>query len=59
MRRLGGASAHAGRLQDGLRVGQPDLVVRPETREKRLNQMLDELAASHGYMNMRWEPGKD
>jgi len=30
--------------------------VRPETREKRLMQMLDELTAGHGYMNMRWEP---
>ena len=29
--------------------------VRPETREKRLDQMLSERAAGHGYMNMRWE----
>jgi uncharacterized protein YdeI (YjbR/CyaY-like superfamily) len=30
--------------------------VRSETRQKRLQQMLDELAAGHGYMNMRWQP---
>ena len=28
--------------------------VRPETRAKRLDQMLRELEAGHGYMNMAW-----
>jgi uncharacterized protein YdeI (YjbR/CyaY-like superfamily) len=27
-----------------------------ETRDKRLTQMLDELAAGEGYMNMAWRP---
>lgn len=27
---------------------------RPETREKRITQMLDELAAGDRYMNMTW-----
>ncbi|MBJ6761478.1 YdeI/OmpD-associated family protein [Myxococcaceae bacterium JPH2] len=26
------------------------------TRQKRLNQMLEELAAGHGYMRMAWRP---
>ncbi len=30
--------------------------VRPSTRQKRLDQMLRELAAGHGYMNMAWRP---
>lgn len=32
---------------------------RPETREKRIAQMLDELAAGDRYMNMAWrgKPG--
>ena len=30
--------------------------VRPETRQKRLDQMLAELEAGHGYMNMEWRP---
>ena len=29
---------------------------RPETREKRLNAMLAELRAGHGYMGMAWQP---
>jgi uncharacterized protein YdeI (YjbR/CyaY-like superfamily) len=29
---------------------------RPDTRQKRLTQMLDELAAGYGYMNMEWHP---
>jgi uncharacterized protein YdeI (YjbR/CyaY-like superfamily) len=29
---------------------------RPETRAKRIAQMLDELAAAERYMNMRWSP---
>ena len=29
---------------------------RPETREKRLAQMLDELAGGTHYMKMRWSP---
>ena len=29
---------------------------RPETRERRLAQMLDELAAGDAYMGMRWRP---
>ena len=31
---------------------------RPETREKRLNQMLDELAQGGVYMNMRHTPSQ-
>ena len=31
---------------------------RPETREKRLNQMLDELKGGSSYMNMAWHPGQ-
>ena len=30
--------------------------VRPETRRKRLDQMLAELEVGHGYMNMEWRP---
>ena len=30
--------------------------VRSETRAKRLDQMLRELHAGHGYMNMEWRP---
>jgi uncharacterized protein YdeI (YjbR/CyaY-like superfamily) len=29
---------------------------RPETREKRLNQMLDELEKGDVYMKMAWKP---
>ncbi len=31
---------------------------RPETRERRLRQMLDELAAGDVYMNMEWRSGR-
>lgn len=31
---------------------------RPETTEKRLNQMLDELERGGVYMNMKWQSGK-
>jgi hypothetical protein len=31
---------------------------RPETKEKRLNQMLDELERGGVYMNMKWLPRK-
>ena len=31
---------------------------RPETKEKRLNQMLDELESGGIYMNMKWQPEK-
>jgi uncharacterized protein YdeI (YjbR/CyaY-like superfamily) len=31
---------------------------RPETKEKRLNQMLDELESGGVYMKMKWQPGK-
>lgn len=30
--------------------------VRPETRVRRLEVMLRELAAGHGYMGMAWRP---
>ncbi len=29
---------------------------RPETRRKRLESMLAELEAGHGYMGMAWQP---
>ena len=29
---------------------------RPETRQKRLDQMLTELAGGERYMNMKWRP---
>ena len=29
---------------------------RPETRTRRVQRMLDELAAGAGYMNMPWKP---
>ncbi len=31
---------------------------RPETRERRLRQMLDELAVGERYMNMNWRTGR-
>jgi uncharacterized protein YdeI (YjbR/CyaY-like superfamily) len=31
---------------------------RPETRQKRLNQMLDELEKGDVYMKMEWKPKK-
>jgi uncharacterized protein YdeI (YjbR/CyaY-like superfamily) len=30
----------------------------PDTRQKRLDQMLDELERGGVYMNMEWKPGK-
>lgn len=30
---------------------------RPQTKEKRLNQMLDELERGNVYMKMDWKPG--
>jgi uncharacterized protein YdeI (YjbR/CyaY-like superfamily) len=30
----------------------------PDTRQKRLDQMLDELECGGVYMNMKWNPGK-
>ncbi len=30
---------------------------RAETRQKRLNQMLDELQKENVYMRMKWNPG--
>jgi uncharacterized protein YdeI (YjbR/CyaY-like superfamily) len=32
--------------------------VRDSTKQKRVDQMLDELAGGELYMNMRWTPGK-
>lgn len=32
---------------------------RADTRDRRLRQMLDELAAGDVYMNMAWRPGRD
>jgi uncharacterized protein YdeI (YjbR/CyaY-like superfamily) len=37
-------------------IGWITSAVRPETRAKRLNQMLDELKAGERYMNMLWRP---
>ena len=31
---------------------------RGETKQKRLNQMLDELEGGNLYMNMKWRPGR-
>jgi hypothetical protein len=31
---------------------------RPETAQKRLDQMLDELERSGVYMRMKWQPNK-
>lgn len=31
---------------------------RPQTRQRRLQQMLDELAAGDVYMNMEWRPAR-
>ncbi|GAB4418016.1 MAG: YdeI/OmpD-associated family protein [Anaerolineales bacterium] len=31
---------------------------RPETQQKRLDQMLDELAKGNVYMKMDWRPGR-
>jgi len=32
--------------------------VRDSTKQKRIDQMLDELAGGELYMNMRWTPGR-
>ena len=37
-------------------LGWIDRAKRPETRAKRLAQMLDELRARDVYMKMRWRP---
>jgi uncharacterized protein YdeI (YjbR/CyaY-like superfamily) len=37
-------------------VGWITRAKRPETRAKRLKQMLDELARGDVYMNMDWKP---
>jgi uncharacterized protein YdeI (YjbR/CyaY-like superfamily) len=37
-------------------LGWIERAVRPETRAKRLDTMLRELAAGHGYMGMDWRP---
>ena len=39
-------------------LGWIDRAKRPETKEKRLNQMLGELERGGVYMNMKWQPGK-
>ena len=31
---------------------------RPETRQRRIDKMLVELAQGHGYMGMEWRPPK-
>jgi uncharacterized protein YdeI (YjbR/CyaY-like superfamily) len=38
--------------------GWIDRAKRPETKEKRLNQMLDELESGGVYMKMKWQPEK-
>ena len=37
-------------------VGWITSAAKPETRQKRLDQMLDELAGGELYMNMQWRP---
>jgi uncharacterized protein YdeI (YjbR/CyaY-like superfamily) len=37
-------------------VGWIQRAKRADTRKRRLAQMLAELAAGHGYMNMQWRP---
>lgn len=37
-------------------LGWIERAKRPETREKRLSQMLSELEAGDRYMNMAWRP---
>jgi uncharacterized protein YdeI (YjbR/CyaY-like superfamily) len=39
-------------------IGRITRAKRPETVEKRLNQMLDELARGDVYMKMDWRPKK-
>lgn len=37
-------------------IGWINRAKRPETRQKRLDQMLDELKRGDVYMNMAWRP---
>jgi uncharacterized protein YdeI (YjbR/CyaY-like superfamily) len=37
-------------------LGWIERAKRPETKEKRLNQMLDELEKGGVYMRMKWQP---
>jgi uncharacterized protein YdeI (YjbR/CyaY-like superfamily) len=37
-------------------LGWINRAMRDETKEKRLRQMLEELQAGEGYMNMPWHP---
>jgi uncharacterized protein YdeI (YjbR/CyaY-like superfamily) len=37
-------------------LGWIERASRPETRQKRLGQMLEELAGGELYMNMAWRP---
>ncbi|HLD93417.1 MAG TPA: YdeI/OmpD-associated family protein [Anaerolineales bacterium] len=37
-------------------IGWIDRAKRADTRQKRLNQMLDELEKGNVYMRMRWNP---
>jgi hypothetical protein len=39
-------------------LGWIEQAKQPETREKRLNQMLDELEQGDVYMRMAWRPGE-
>jgi uncharacterized protein YdeI (YjbR/CyaY-like superfamily) len=39
-------------------LGWIDRAKRPETKQKRLNQMLDELEHGGVYMRMKWQPNK-
>lgn len=39
-------------------IGWINRAKRPETKEKRLNQMLDELKRGDVYMKMDWNPKK-
>ena len=39
-------------------IGWIDRAKRPETRQKRIDQMLDELARGDVYMKMGWKPGR-
>ena len=60
------AALHAAHLSDAYAARPPyqrndylawvERAVHPETRERRLGGMLDELAAAHGYMRLPWRP---
>ncbi len=39
-------------------IGWIERAKRPETRTKRIDQMLAELAAGDVYMKMAWRPGR-